>query len=167
MIFYNHFGWRTRLGLALTLIAFASTLANMPAVVMRYDPDKPNRKSAVLWLAYLVSRTAFHEKHHLPIPISGEILPSFEEEVDARTITVQTYRTLKTTDPAMKDPYWDALSEVERKGFMRAYIWSFLCRKEWPSRVRPSHLAEFNAWKQNALSKHVPETYGWLEAGKL
>jgi hypothetical protein len=162
----NGFRRRTCLGLTLALVAFTSIGAKAPAVVMRYDPDKPNRKSAILWLAYVISRTAFREEHNLPIPPSGEILPSLDEEVHARTMTVQTYRTLKAKDPAMKDAYWDALSEVERKGFMAAYAWSFLRRRDWPSSVRPSDLVRFNAWKQHALPKHVPQTYSWLESGK-
>lgn len=132
---------------------------------MRYDPDKPNRNSAMIWLGYLVSRTAFHEEHHLPIPDSGEIVPSFGEEVHARTTAARGYRELKAKDPKIKDMYWETLSEVERRGFMAAYVWTFLRRKEWPSSVRPSGMAAFNDWKQHALSKHVAQTYGWLEGG--
>jgi hypothetical protein len=158
--------WRSMPLLAFSIVAIARIGLAAPTVVLRYDPDKPNRNSAVIWLGYLVSRTAFHKKHHLPIPGSGEIIPSFEEEVDARTTAARTYREFKAKDAKIKDSYWETLSEIERRGFVAAYAWTFLHRKEWPSSVRPANLAEFNAWKQRALPRHVPRTYGWLEAGK-
>lgn len=161
------FTWRVSIALAaLAFITLEPALHAEPTVVMRYDPHKPNRNSALIWLAYLISRTAFHEEHHLPIPTSGEIVPSFAEEVDARTTTVKAYRELKAKDSKIKDAYWETLSEVERRGFMAAYVWTCLHRKEWPSKVRPSGMAAFNDWKQHALPRHVAKTYGWLEGGK-
>jgi hypothetical protein len=158
---FRPFNWRIGLGLAVILVPFTSIAAKEPTVIVRFDPDKPNHKSAVVWLGYLISRTAFHEKHRLPIPESGEILPTFAEEVDARRSAVQIYRELKEKDRKLKDPYWETLADVERRGFMAAYVWTFLCRKEWPSKAQP-----FNNWKQHALPKHVAQTYGWLEGGR-
>jgi hypothetical protein len=137
-----------------------------PAVVVRFDPDKPNPNSATIWLGYLVSRVAFREKHHLPMPASGEIIPSFEEEVDARSSASQIYRELKAKDAKMKDAYWETISEIHRRGFMAAYVWTFHHRTEWRTAARPSNLAAFNNWKLRALPKHTPQTYGSLEAGK-
>lgn len=79
-------------GAAILLIAFGSIGAKPQAVDIRFDPDKPNKKSATIWLAYLVSRAAFHDEHKLPIPAAGEIVPTFEEEVHARKITAQRTR---------------------------------------------------------------------------
>lgn len=135
-------------------------------ITVRYDPDKPNKTSAKIWLAYLVFRTAFHEEHELPIPAAGEIVPTFEEEVHARKSTVQVYRELKVKERDLKDPYWEILSEVNRRGFMAAYVWTFLRRKQWPATARPTNLAAFEAWKKQALPNHKAQTYGWLEAGK-
>lgn len=151
---------------ALSLVALGRLALAESGVVVRYDPEKPNRNSAIIWLGYLISRTAFHEEHHLPIPASGEIIPSFAEEVDARTTAAKAYRELKAKDARIMDAYWETLSDIERKGLMAAYVWTFLHRKEWPLSVRPAGLAQFNAWRQRALPRHVPQTYGWLEAGK-
>lgn len=137
-----------------------------PGVVVRFDPDKPNKNSAVIWLAYLISRTAFHEKHNLPTPASGEIIPTFEEEIDARKSACQVYRELKAKDAKMKDSYWDTISEVDRRGFMAAYVWTFHRRKQWPATARPSNLGAFDNWKKSHLAKHTAQTYGRLEAGK-
>ncbi len=137
-----------------------------PGVILRYDPDKPNRQSSIMWLAYLVAPTAYHEKHHLPTPTQGEIVPSFGEEVDARSTATKTYSELKAKDAKLHDAYWEALLEVERQQFMPAYVWTYLRRREWPASERPANLAAFERWKQKALRNHRAETYGWLEAGK-
>jgi hypothetical protein len=144
----------------------AAAKNSKPDVVIRFDPDKPNRKSAVVWLGYLVARTAFHEEHKLPMPPSGEIRPSFAEEVHARKTAVQVYRELKAKDGQMRDAYWDVLSEVDQKGFMGAYVWIFLRRSEWPNSDRPHNLGLFEKWQKRALPNHQPQTYGWIEGGK-
>jgi hypothetical protein len=140
--------------------------AATPSVVVRFDPNTPNEKSAAIWLGYLMARIAFHDKHHLPMPASGEIVPSFEEEVDARQAATQIYRELKEKDTKLKDAYWDTLSEVDHRGFMAAYVWTFLRRTQWPATARPANLAAFEEWRRRALPKHTPETHGSLEAGK-
>lgn len=154
------------IGAAISLIAFSSVGAKTPTVEIRWDADKPSEKSAAIWLDYLMARVVYHEKHKLPIPPSGEIVPSFDEELDARGSATQIYRELKEKDAKLKDPYWETLSEVDRRGFMGAYVWTFLRRQQWPATARPANLAAFETWKKQALPKHKPQTYGWLEAGK-
>jgi hypothetical protein len=156
----------SRLAIAAVAVVLLPAIAFAAEITVRYDPDKPNKKSATIWLAYLVFRTAFHEEHKLPIPAAGEIAPTCEEEVQARKKAAQVYRELKEKDATLKDPYWETLSDVDRLGFMGAYVWTFLRRPQWPSPARPSNLAAFEAWKKRALPKHKPQTYGWLEAGK-
>jgi hypothetical protein len=135
------------------------------SISIRFDPDKPNVKSAPIWLGYLGARLVYHEKHKLPTPASGEIIPSLGEEVDARTSASQIYRELKEKDAKLKDPYWEILSDVDRRGFMAAYAWTFLRRPQWPASDRPSNLATFEIWRKRALPNHKAQTYGWLEAG--
>jgi hypothetical protein len=156
---------RIALAVAIAILFPALTFASQ-GITVRYDPDKPNKKSAAIWLAYLIFRTAYHDEHKLPIPPAGEVVPTFEEEIHARKNTAQTYRELKAKERDLKDPYWETLSEVDRRGFMPAYVWIFLRRKQWPATVRPSNLAAFEEWKKRALPNHKAQTYGWLEAGK-
>lgn len=151
---------------AISLATIGVLGAATPAIVVRFDPDKPNEKSAPIWLGYLISRVAFHDKHHLPMPASGEIIPSIEEEVDARRSASQMYKELKEKDAKLKDAYWDTLLQVDQRGFMAAYVWTFLRRKQWPPAAQPANLAAFHEWRRRALPKHTPQTYGWLEAGK-
>jgi hypothetical protein len=160
----------SRIGVAIVSLSFAGHAvleAAKPSVILRWDPDKPGQKSAAIWLGYLTARVVFHEKHRLPMPASGgEIIPTFEEELDARRTASQIYRELKENDSKLKDAYWEVLSEVDRRGFMGGYVWTFLRRKQWPATARPSNLAAFDSWRRQALPKHTPLTYGWLEAGK-
>ena len=151
---------------ALAVVLLPAITFGAPVIQLRFDPDKPNKKSAVIWLGYLMARVVYHEKHKLPVPPSGEIMPSFDEELDARSATVQIYRELKEKDAKLKDPYWETLSEVDHRGFMGAYVWTFLRRSEWPATARPANLAAFEAWKKQALPNHKAQTHGWLEAGK-
>ena len=144
----------------------AGAKSTEPGVILRYDPDKPNRQSSIVWLAYLVARTAYREKHHLPTPTHGEIVPSFGEEADARSTAAKTYGELKAKDPKLHDAYWEVLLEVERRQLMPAYVWTYVRRSAWPTSERPANLAAFDRWKEKALRNHRAETYGSLEAGK-
>ena len=151
---------------ALAVVLLPAITFGAPTIVVRFDPTKPNKKSATIWMGYLISRLAYHEKHKLPIPPSGEIVPSFSEELDARSSATLVYRELKEKDARLKDPYWETLSEIDRRGFMGAYVWTFLRRSEWPATACPANLAAFEAWKKQALPNHKAQTHGWLEAGK-
>ena len=84
----------------------------------------------------------------------------------ARKTAAQGYRELKAKDSKMRDAYWEVLSQVSDKGFMDAYVWTFLRRPEWPSSDRPRNLAAFEQWKQRSIPNHQPQTYGSLEGEK-
>jgi hypothetical protein len=107
---------------------------------------------------------AYHEEHKLPIPLSGEIIPTLEEEISGRKMAIGAYRHLKSE--AGSDAYWESLSRVETAGFLAPYVWTFHHRPNWPSSKEPRSLPAFNAWRRMALNKHTPQTYGWLEGNK-
>jgi hypothetical protein len=159
----SRFGVATAVGCILAIARLGFAAQN---ISVRFDPDKPNAKSAAIWLGYLMARVVYHDKHKLPTPAAGEIIPSLGEEVDARSAASQVYRELKAKDANLKDAYWEILSDVDRRGFMAAYVWTFLRRKQWPASERPFNLAAFETWRKQALPNHKAQTYGWLEAGK-
>lgn len=146
--------------LAIARLAFAAQ-----NIILRVDPRTPE-KAAAVWLYYLGARMVYHDKHKPSTPASGEIIPSLAEEAEARSTASAMYRVLKEKDAKLKDPYWEILSEVDHRGFMAAYAWTFLRRKQWPASDRPANLAAFEAWQKTALPNHKAQTYGWLEAGK-
>ena len=158
--------WARSVTFLLVLCIFCPSLLAEPGITARYDPDKPNRKTAFFWLAYLVARMAYHEEHKLPIPPAGEIIPPFEEEVSGRRMAIGAYRDFKKTDSALRDPYWESMAGVEAAGFLAPYVWTFHRRREWPRSKQPRNLAAFDAWRRTALKHHTPQTYGWLEGNK-
>ena len=137
-----------------------------PGVAVNWDPHHPNDKSAAIWMAYLLFRCEYRLDHKTPLPPSGEIIPSLDEEAYARQSTVQTYRELKAKDNDLHDDYWETLSQVEEKGFIRPYVWVFLHRPNWLGNEQPSNLSAFENWRRSALKNHNAQTIGSLSVRK-
>ena len=114
----------------------------------------------VAWLGYLGARAAFREKHKLPSPSSGEIIPTFDEEVEARGMAALL---LGLTD-SHGGSYWDAVTKVQSAGFLKEYVWTYLHRPSWPVKQAPKNLAAFEKWRSVNLKNHKPETRGNLMA---
>jgi hypothetical protein len=83
------------------------------------------------WLFYLGARAEYRKQHKLPAPATGEIAPTFREEVTARQAAVAMYSVLKSSSG--RDPYWEALAKVDSAGFIKEYVWTYLHRREWPT----------------------------------
>lgn len=130
--------------------------AKEPGVAIQFDPNTPN---AEIWLGYLLSRAAYRVKHKLPLPESGIIVPGFDEEVDARTGAAQIYQELKEKNKRLHDTYWETLSQIKAKGFMNAYVWTYLRRPNWPKNQQPRNLAAFQSWSTSLLKNHKAVTY--------
>jgi hypothetical protein len=147
----------------ITLGLFATSVLAEPGITVRYDPDKPNRQSAIFWLAYLMARMAYHEEHKLPTTPGREIVPSFEEELSGRRMAIGAYRDLKKKEHRPPDAYWETMTSVEAAGFLAPYVWTFHRRREWPTSKKPANMAAFESWGRKALAGHKQETYGSLE----
>jgi hypothetical protein len=157
-----------RLPLTLISILCLTTLcvAAPPGVAVNWDPNHPNPKAAAIWMAYLLFRCEYRLDHKAPLPASGEITPSFDEEVYARQSTAQTYRELKAKDKDLHDDYWETLSQIEAKGFMKPYVWVHLHRSSWSENEKPNNLDGFENWSRSALKNHRAETIGSLSVQK-
>lgn len=140
--------------------------AKEPGIAVEWDPSHPNEKTAAIWLAYLLARQAYRIDHSSPLPQSGEVVPSFDEEVSARNDTAQIYQELKEKDKSFHDGYWETLSQIKGKGFMAAYVWTYLHRPEWPKEKQPANLAAFENWRNANLKDHKPQTIGRLSVQK-
>jgi hypothetical protein len=134
-------------------------IAKEPGVAIQFDPKSPN---SAIWLGYLMARAAYRVEHKLPLPESGVIVPGFDEEVAARTGAAQIYQELKENDKSLRDPYWETLSQIKAKGFMNAYVWTYLRRPSWPKSQQPRNLAAFEDWSRPLLKNHKAVTYGSL-----
>lgn len=137
-------------------------VAKEPGVAIQFDPDVPNQKAAVIWLGYLMARAAYRLEHKLPLPESGVIFPGFDEEVEARKGAAQIYQELKEKDKGLHDSYWETLSQIKSKGFMNAYVWTYLHQANWPASQQPKNLSAFQAWSHSHLKNHKAITYGGL-----
>ena len=122
-----------------------------------YDPTLTSDELAP-WLGYLGARSAYREQHKLASPASGEIIPTFDEEVTARGVAAAFYSTMNSR----KDPYWDALAKVEKRGFLKEYVWIYLHQPSWPAKDRPGNLEAFESWSAANLKNHKPQTRGKL-----
>jgi hypothetical protein len=103
--------------------------------------------------------------HKLPPPSSGEIVPSFDEEVFARSLAARVYRE-HAGEKDSYDAYFADLAKVESKSFMREYVWTYLHRPEWRSSEHPAKLTAFQNWSRTNLKNHTPQTYGALAVAR-
>ena len=153
----------------LAALLFCASLLNAqapPGVALQWDPHHPDDKTAAIWLAYLMFRCSYRLDHKVPLPQSGEIVPSFSEEVHARENAAQVYRELKAKDKNLRDGYWETVSVVAQKGFIKPYVWTHLRRPAWPPSDKPANLAAFEQWARSALANHTAVTYGSLTVQK-
>ena len=138
-------------------------LAKEPDVAIQFDPSTPN---AAIWLGYLMARVAYRTEHKLPMPESGVVASTFDEEVNARAGAAQIYVELKETDKGLHDSYWETLSQIKAKGFMNAYVWTYLRNSNWPENQQPKNLSSFESWRRSHLKNHKAITYGSLAVEK-
>jgi hypothetical protein len=157
---------RSRIWLWLVTLSCSAVLciSSVPAATepfMVYDPTL-SQDALPPWLAYLGARSAFRKEHHLKAPAKGEIVPTFDEEIEARKMACGFYVVLKASNP---DPYWETMTKVVGAGFMPEYVWTYLHRNDWPSSQKPKKLAAFENWSRANLKNHKAQTRGLLQAG--
>lgn len=145
-----------------THLSLAKQPEKQPDIAIQFDPNRPNQKVATIWLGYLMARAAYHWEHKLPAPASGTIIPTFAEEAYARDAAAEIYQELKQKEKGLHDNYWETLSQIRKKGFMNAYVWTYLRRPNWPKSQQPRNLAAFQNWSSSLLKNHKAETYGAL-----
>jgi hypothetical protein len=126
------------------------------------DSRLPDDGSTTVWLGYLLARAKYRKDHKVPLPASGDIASSFQEEVYARAFAAQMYQEWKAEHKGWSESYWETLSEIKAKGFMDAYVWTFLRSPNWPDGQRPGDLSAFQNWSRSLLKNHKPETHGSL-----
>jgi hypothetical protein len=108
----------------------------------------------------LGARAAYREKHKLSSPSSGEIIPTFDEEVEARSMATLVLGLSNSRGGS----YWDAIAKVGGAGFLKEYVWTYFRRPNWPAKQVPKNLAAFEKWRSINLRNHKPETRGKLMA---
>jgi hypothetical protein len=133
---------------------------------IEWNPDYPSKQVAAVWAAYLMARAAYRWDHHLSIPASGRIAPTFDEEIYARDLAVTGYAELRKKDKNVNDGYWNDLLKVQGQKFVPQYVWTYLHQPSWPQKVKPASLDEFRKWSKQNLRNHKAETIGALSVTK-
>jgi hypothetical protein len=137
-------------------------LAAVPRVNVSivWDPKTPTAENQ-LWMTYLLTRAAqiAKESSNRDFPL-GDRQASFDEEVRARTMAINTFRNLKTKGPQPNSAYFSDLDRVESAGFLKEYAWRYLHAATWITPPPGLDLNAFDAWRVTHLTNHVAVTYG-------
>jgi hypothetical protein len=137
-------------------------VASVPQVnvAIVWDPATPAGERQ-LWMTYLLTRAAHmaQETSTQNLPL-GDQQASFEEEVRARTMALNTFRSLKTQGSQEASAYFSDLDRVEAAGFLREYAWRYLHHASWTSAPVGLNLEAFDKWRAAYLTNHVPVTHG-------
>jgi hypothetical protein len=96
----------------------------------------------------------------------GPVIPSFEEEVEARTTVAKIYQQLQTSDKDLNLPYFNALLRVEQAGFMPEYVWHYLHQQAWKQIPASIRMEAFETWQRSNLAEHKPMTRGGIRFEK-
>ena len=113
-------------------------------------------QAAAIWLAYLRYRVQWRLEHG-PVPAPGGVIPTFDEEVAARTETARTYERLGVSAPETQ--YFEDLLAVADAALMREYCWTYLRQYNW-SEPDALDLPRFKVLQRNKLNGHVVQTSG-------
>ena len=129
-----------------------------------WDDHKGIRKEInAVWLCYLMSRAVYVNKHRdMYSNVKGRCIPCFNEEVDARTQMAEGYQRFSAEDGTLHDDYLDDLVKVEKAGFMKEYVWTYLRQSSWSDAEKPTKMTDFATWKEVNLSNHHAVTYGYV-----
>jgi hypothetical protein len=149
---------------ALLGAAGAAIAASPPSTDVKveivWDPATPAPEGRI-WMTYLFTRAAFAARDRATDGAdTGESEPTFEEEVRARKMAVNTFRELRRADGSLASAYFSDVDRVEAAGFLREYVWRYHRRESWDKVPLALDLSGFDEWRQVELARHVPVTHG-------
>jgi hypothetical protein len=128
-------------------------------VTILWDTTTPKAERE-LWMSYLYTRAAQAAKESDDRTLElGEREASFDEEVRARRVAVNLYRSMLRKDPGVHSAYFTDLERVDGAGFLREYVWRYLHSPSWPT-PDALNLHAFDAWRATHLTAHRPVTHG-------
>lgn len=122
------------------------------------NPPGPEPERDALWLGYAAARLDYLVKQKLQLRRPTEtVLSSFDEELYARQTALTIYKELQEKNATLRDPYWDALKQIQDAGYLRQYVW--LCHRApfWGLNEAPPELEAALAMLRN-IPNFSPET---------
>lgn len=143
----------------MTLAAAAQTTQ----VSINWDPKEAPANESALWLGYLLARANYINAHPTLYPQhTGSVLPTFTEEVEARSSAARIYTELKAKDPTLNVAYFDDLALISSNSFMSEYVWTYLRQDTWGTAPAGLKLTEFDEWRAAHLAGHHAISHGTI-----
>ncbi len=106
------------------------------------------------WVSYSLARSTCQ------LRIGGENparQSSFDCELSAREMLLDTWTDKQETDPTLSDDYLDDLASIHRTGFLDEYVARHYRRRHWqiPEDV---NVGEYRRWQREHIPSHRPST---------
>jgi hypothetical protein len=106
------------------------------------------------WVTYSLARSVCQ------LRIGGENparASSFECEMTARRLLLNTWLEQQTENPDLADEYLDDLSSVQVIGYLDEYVARYFRKQHWEL-PHDLDIAAFNKWRRRNLRGHKPQT---------
>lgn len=115
-------------------------------------------------LTYLIARSKYINEHpDLYRDQSGLVIPTFEEEFQARLLLAQGCAEMAERGEGPASPYFSDLLRVYQAGFIAEYVWLFLAQPTWPAEAQPKNLPAFIGWVKQNGRQHVVKLFGGVK----
>ncbi len=117
-----------------------------------------NETDGAIWLHLAIQRFDYNRKNKVKptVKVNDLIVPTFEEEVYARThFAKDSVKHLKGGPSKLVRNYVQELDLVHKEGWMNEYVWTHYRQKSWglPEGLR---LEEYNDWAKQKIKNHKP-----------
>ena len=106
------------------------------------------------WVTYSLARSACQ------LQIGGDNPAresSFDCELTARRLLLDTWLEQKTEHPVLQDGYLDELAGVQASGYLDEYVARYFRKRHWEL-PRKLETSTFNNWQHKNLPGHRPQT---------
>jgi len=123
-----------------------------------FADDARGSKTLPAWLLYAMKRRVYIDiTFYERAPKGSAYRYTFEEELDARDGLAGLWAEMRAKE-SVSDSYLDEVSQVQRAGFMKEYVWHCVPHPAWaaPPGLRS---AEFSTWLAEKLPQHRVETW--------
>ena len=81
---------------------------------------------------------------------------SFECEMNARRVLLDTWLEQQAENPGLRDEYLDALASVQQAGYLDEYVAKNFGKRHWEIPI-DLDVSGFNKWRRTNLRGHKPQ----------